>query len=255
MARELVTIQWNIGGGKILAEDQGPQRLASYSDDGMQHIIDVVDDIQPDIVTLQETHPDIPREIAEALDYEYWVNHPVSASHIDPRFELGHGLVSDLPVRSDRLDTLHNPMWVAQWEDGSRSVGHQKGISTYHVGHENDEVIIVQNLHLTPFRSFEVEPNSPEAEPILRDAEKKVGEYIDKRLLQGDFNIDQPSLRQLLPGLFELGFDEVEQEEPTTPKGRRLDHILYAGMKVVESTVIKDVLTDHYPIVTTFELT
>jgi endonuclease/exonuclease/phosphatase family metal-dependent hydrolase len=254
MAGELRTMQWNIGGGKILAEGQDPSQLAAYSDDGVQHIIDVIDDEEPNIITLQETHPDIPAEIASALRYESWINHPVSASHIDPRYELGHGLVCDFPVVSDWYWELPNPQWETEWEDGSKATSHPKGISSYLLRLTYGKGLLVQNLHLTPFRRFGIEPDSAEADPILRAVEDRVGQRDGARLLQGDFNLDVPSLRLVLPGLFEVGFSEVVQDEPTTPKGRRLDHVLYTGMRVIESTVIKDVLTDHYPIVTKFEL-
>lgn len=253
MASKIKTIQWNIGGGKILAEGQDPTRLSSYSDDGLQHIIDLIDDEQPDIVTLQETHPHIPHEIADALGYVS-INHQVSTSHIDPNYQLGHGLISDFDIHKERLDFFINPLWEAEWEDGTRSTAHPKGISSYQIEHEDGDPILVQNLHLTPLRAFGVEPLSDRARPILRDVEAKVGEYVGRRILQGDFNIDERSLREVLPGLFELGLEEVVQEEPTTPKQRRLDHILYAGMTVVKSVVVKDVLTDHYPIVTTFKI-
>lgn len=254
MSRELKTIQWNIGGGKILADGQDPERLSSYSEEGIEHIIDVIGTEEPDIVTLQETHPSQPAEIASALGYKYWVNHAISQSHIDPGHQIGHGLVSRLPVKHDTFEEFANPLWKTDWEDGTKAVSHPKGISTYDVELAGDELLLVQNLHLIPFRRFGIDQTSADAAPVLRDVEAKVGRYAGKRLLQGDFNLNAVSLRPLLPGLFEADLEEVEQEEATTPKGHRIDHVLFAGVAVVKSVVVKSVFTDHYPIVTTFEL-
>jgi endonuclease/exonuclease/phosphatase (EEP) superfamily protein YafD len=47
----------------------------------------------------------------------------------------------------------------------------------------------------------------------------------------------------------ELGIDK-----PTTPNGSYYDHIIFKGVKLIESHVLSNVLTDHYPVVATFEL-
>ena len=54
--------------------------------------------------------------------------------------------------------------------------------------------------------------------------------------------------------LFDLGIDEIIQHEPTIPKGYRLDHVLYKGLQLVSTDIDTSVTTDHFPIVTKFEL-
>lgn len=46
-------------------------------------------------------------------------------------------------------------------------------------------------------------------------------------------------------------FDEVVHGVPTTPRGRDYDHVLFAGARALESRVSRDVLTDHYPVIST----
>jgi endonuclease/exonuclease/phosphatase family metal-dependent hydrolase len=248
---ELKALQWNIGGGKILAEGQDPGRMSSYSADGIVEIIDVIGNAEPDIIALQETHPPIPWAIAKALGYGHWVNHEVSPSHIDPTQRLGHGLVTHLPITQDGLETLTYPTLP----EGSDITPHDKGISTYKLRLEDGEILTSQNLHLFPFGHYGIgRQDSPEAEPILREVEALVGAHSGRRIVQGDFNLDTESLYPLLPGLFKAGLEEVVQDEATTPTGKHIDHVLFSGIIVINSVVVKNVLTDHYPVVTTFAI-
>jgi endonuclease/exonuclease/phosphatase (EEP) superfamily protein YafD len=72
-------------------------------------------------------------------------------------------------------------------------------------------------------------------------------------LVQGDFNLDFSSLKEIL-ATFMQNTEEVIQNQPTNPKGRKLDHIVFSGLSLVKSSVLDDVLTDHYPVVSKFEL-
>ncbi|HET9721931.1 MAG TPA: endonuclease/exonuclease/phosphatase family protein [Candidatus Saccharimonadales bacterium] len=252
MAAELKTIQWNIGGGKILADGKDPSILDSYSEDGLDHIIEVIQKEDPDIVTLQEAHQSQPFLIARALGYEGWMNHPMSPSHIDKWEKLALGCISKNYIVSTSVDPLTTPAWQAQWEDGSMVTPHQKAVAHYLVDIDGGEPLAVQNLHLFPFRRFGIDLGSAEAAPVLREVEEKVGNWAAPRIVQGDFNLNNESLKTFLPALFDGGLEEIVQQEPTTPKGSRPDHVLFSGMTAVSSVVIKEVLTDHYPIVTTF---
>lgn len=75
---ELKTIQWNIGGAKLCREGANPEKLASYTVDGLDTIIELMRSHNPDIITLQETHAHgkycQPQIIAEALGFKGWVN-------------------------------------------------------------------------------------------------------------------------------------------------------------------------------------
>ncbi len=255
---EIKTVQWNIGGGKLLHESSDPALISSYNVDGLETIIHFLRSWRPDIITLQETHQsDVssqPKVIAEALGYEGWINDVTSNSHIEDRQKLGHGIVSRFPILNHSFELFTNPHFKTIWEDGTTATSFDKGITGCVVRLDDGTKMYVQTLHLVPFRRFNIDPSSEKARPILWETEVKIGQSnISRRLVQGDFNLDSPSLKPFLPSLFEQGLDEVVQEASTTPKDRRLDHVLFAGMKLVESVVVSDVLTDHYPIVTKFK--
>ena len=93
-----------------------------------------------------------------------------------------------------------------------------------------------------------------EAKKVRLDVEAKIKNDCPKLLLQGDFNIDTPSLRPFLPKLFADKMKQVILKTPTTPKGKWYDHILYKGFHHLQSYVITDVLTDHFPIYSEFEV-
>lgn len=70
------TVQWNIGGGKLLTEGADPLLLSSYREEGLPQIIELLRELNPDIITLQETHAlnghSQPERIAQALGYPRW---------------------------------------------------------------------------------------------------------------------------------------------------------------------------------------
>jgi endonuclease/exonuclease/phosphatase family metal-dependent hydrolase len=251
------TVQWNIGGGKLLTEGADPLLLSSYRQDGLDAIIALLREINPDIITLQETHAadghNQPETIAKALGYAGWVNDEWAESHVEEGQKLGQGIITRLPIKEHSFEWFTNPNFEAVWEDGSIAKSHDKGRTRCMVMLPNGTEVTVQTLHTIPLRRFNVAPDSPEAQKMYANiASKLASDGID--ILQADFNIDAQSLRQAFPTLFAAGFDEVVQQMTTTPKQQYLDHVLYKGFKVVNSNTIQDVLTDHYPVVTTFEL-
>jgi endonuclease/exonuclease/phosphatase family metal-dependent hydrolase len=248
---ELVkTAQWNIGGGKIRNPEADPASPQSYIDDGLETIIDTLEQQNPDIITLQETHEADgycqPAIIAEALGYQSWVNDQYGESHIDPRYRLGQAIISRFPFDEHDFRFFLNPEYTAEWATRT----HDKGVTTVKVQLGSRATFWAQTLHAVPFRAFGVEETSEEAKPVLKDMQAKVlNTKNSPRILQGDFNLDSASLRKLMPELFEAEFDEIEQHSITTPRARRYDHILFSGMRAVGSCVIGDQLTDHYPVI------
>jgi endonuclease/exonuclease/phosphatase (EEP) superfamily protein YafD len=113
--------------------------------------------------------------------------------------------------------------------------------------------VSVLTTHLIPFRRFNVDTSSEEAAKVFSDVQKKL-KVGGTMLLQGDFNINSESLQSVLSDMFAAGVQEVWQIDPTTPKGHRYDHVLFRGMRNTSSSTVSSVQTDHYPIVSTFEL-
>lgn len=251
------TVQWNIGGGKLLTGEADPTLLRSYKRDGVAAIIKVLREIEPDIVTLQETHAangqSQPELIAKALGYPGWVNDELADSHIEAGQRLGQGIVSHFPIVSHSFEWFKNPNFEVVWEDGSIARSHDKGRTRCVIEPAPGEPITVQTLHAIPFRRFEAPVTSEKARRVLSDMSAKLlCEGIC--ITQGDFNVDAESLRDAMPVLFDTGFQEVSQSEATEVRGHRYDHVLYRGMKLVSSMTLRDVETDHYPVVTEFEV-
>ena len=74
-------------------------------------------------------------------------------------------------------------------------------------------------------------------------------------LIQGDFNIDSEQLAPILPALLTDNMDEVLLNEPTTPVGRRYDHVFYKSLILENMKVDSSVKTDHYPVTCEFSVT
>lgn len=251
------TVQWNIGGGKLSREGTDRTLLSSYTVDGLDKIIDFLRQQNPDVITLQETHASKgycqPQIIAEALGYKGWINDKWADSHVEAGQRLGQGIVSRYPIKDHSFEWFTNPNFKAIWEDGTVATSHDKGRTRCKIDLGNGKSLLVQTLHTIPFRRFNIEITSKAAHRVLQDmADRLVTK--EPGVLQADFNIDAQSLRPLFPGLFEAGFQEVEQLQPTSVRGQHFDHVLYLGMKVDSCRTVTDVLTDKYPIVTTFDL-
>lgn len=253
---ELKTVQWNIGGGKLLDADANPT-LSSYTIDGLEAIVEFLKQQQPDIVTLQETHTSDGYSqaglIAEALGYANWLNDEYAASHIETGKRLGQAIISRFPIENHDFDWFNNPGITVIQEDGTTVGPHDKGRSRCILRLDSRKTITVQTCHSVPLRRFAVDVESEQATSVFNDMSLHL--LTDEvGLIQGDFNVDTQSLRKIFPALFNAGFDEVLQSEPTTPKQRRYDHVLFKDLCLLGSSTLSDVRTDHYPVVTTFEL-
>lgn len=253
---KLKVITWNIGGGKILAKNSDPNKFASYSEDGFNHIIEVLKNENPDIITLQEVHKneteDLVENISKALGFDFYKHDSTSSSHIDLKFNLGHAIISRYPINSHTFNFFRNPKLTVVWEDGSIAQSFDKGFSTLGVNIDG-QAINITTTHLVPFRRFEIDVESEVAKTILKDVEEKIKIMSAPWIISGDFNINSKSLKQYLPSLLE-GMNELDINKPTTPDGSYYDHIIFKGMKLTESHVLSNVYTDHYPVVATFEL-
>lgn len=252
---QLTSVQWNIGGGKVRAENSALDALASYNNDGLSEIIELLRIIKPDIVTLQEIHNDNNSNqaeiIANALDLKYVISDFYADSHIEDGQKLGQAILSRFPIKNHTFKFFLNPRYEAIWKDGSKDLSHDKGVTGCTID-VNGASLDLKTLHLIPFRRFNIDPQSTEAETVLKDVQDKLISESQKLLVQGDFNVDFSSLKEILP-IFMQNMEEVIQNQPTTPKGRKLDHVVFKGLSLKSSSPFGEVLTDHYPIVTKFE--
>lgn len=253
---KLTSVQWNIGGGKIRDAESDPTLPASYSLDGLGHIAETLRDINPDIITLQETHAangtSQPQVLAEQLGYSYWANDEYADSHVEDGFRLGQGIISRYPIKNHQFQMFYNPHYQAEWEEGVVT-SHDKGITTCDVD-INGQTLTIMTLHAIPFRPFNIDPLSEDAREVREDMQAKIQTDSELVLLQGDFNYDEKSLKSLLPSIFEPRLSEALQSQPTTPKGRYYDHVAFRGLRLESSFADSSKLTDHYPVISKFDL-
>jgi endonuclease/exonuclease/phosphatase family metal-dependent hydrolase len=255
---ELKTLTWNIGGGKLPQDSTDPLLIASYTEDGLDAIAGLLESEEPDVIALQETQRkegyDQAELIAGTLGYEHYFHDSTSESHIDTDCRLGHCVISRYPISLHRFGLFGNPNVRVAWEDGGAATTHDKGFSSCVVS-IGDTKVEVTTLHLIPFRMFRIDLESRTAQGILQDVAGKLMPTCDKALIQGDFNIDRPGVQPYLRQLFaRAGLAEVAIDEPTTPGGRRNDHILYRGLTLKSKRIVPGVRTDHYPVIATFQV-
>jgi len=253
----ITTVQWNIGGGKILQDGQDPLLMASYNQDGMDHILGFLRSVSPDIVTLQEVHADDHLNqaelIAKKLQLEYCISDFNADSHIEEGQRLGHAIISRYPITNQFFELYVNLNKQVIGEDGRLWKMHDKGYTRCTINVDGTP-IEVTTTHLIPMRRFGVDYTSDEGRYVLDDVQKKLASPGDRQLIQADFNLDLALLEPALPNLITNGLSEVRQDAVTTPNGRRYDHVLYKGLDLIKSSVDNTVLTDHYPITTTLSL-
>jgi len=257
---KIKALQWNIGGGYIREPEADPALPSSYTRDGLPSMVALLQEHQPDIITLQETHEssaDTQAEvIAKSLGYDNWVNHTCADSHVAPGYKLGQAIISRYPITNQYFDLFSNP-GLEVVHDGAVLESHDKGLTTCVVHLPQGVDLTVQTLQMFPLRKMGVELGSAQARqilsPIQRVMLKRTGMPL---LLQGDFNINKGLLAADLPDLFEVpGTAEIPQETPTNTRGRAYDHIIFAGLRPLgPCVVVEEVLTDHFPLITEFEL-
>ncbi len=250
------TIQWNIGGGKIRYPMASAEGI--YNIDGMAHIVGVLRKFDPDIITLQETHADencsSTEIIAKEIGFPYSMNDVYDKSHIEYGQGLGQAIISRFPISGHNFKLFSNPHFEAPGPNGGIWVSHDKGVSRWNVNFRKEKTIEVATLHLIPFRIFGINPLEEKFEGLRKNIAELASPVNNSFLLQGDFNFDETSLEKFLPDLLNQHVSEVLLDKSTTPEHRKLDHVLYRGLKHVCSKVITDVLTDHFPVYSEFEI-
>jgi len=252
----LKTLTWNIGGGKLLKQGADATLLASYTEDGLDEIIALIKREGPDIITLQEVHKngqaDQAQVIAAALGYNF-VHDSTSESHVEEGFMLGHAILTKFDISKHIFGLFQNPKIQITWEDGSTATSFDKGYTTCQLD-INGKPLTITTLHLIPFRRFDIALDSDQAKQIFDTIQNTINGDFNPWIIQGDFNIDSPTVQQYLPRLFTDTTSEITLTDPTTPKNHRYDHVISRGAQLIGHTVIADVRTDHFPVITELEL-
>lgn len=254
------TIQWNIGGGKIKSSNPSLPLSKQYSIDGLTDIEQLLYANKPNIVSLQETHTNSTlsqaQTLATTLNFSC-INDPLDQSHIEADQELGQAILSNFPIKNHTFQLFDNPNFAVVLPKGTHLNSHNKGLTTAEIVLPNKKTLLVLTLQLLPLHIFGIDAQSLQAKPVLHNVETLICKSVknaDHFLVQGDFNFDCDSLIDILPGIFAAGVHEVPLASPTTPRGRKSDHIIYKGLKLVSSTIETQIPTDHYPVSAEFTL-
>ena len=252
---KLTTVQWNIGGGFVRDKKSDKNTDYSYKSEGLWHIINKLKEINPDIVTFQEIHEGAisqTKEIAEAIGLSYYVIDSYAKSHLDKKVKLSQSIISRYSLSNHQYQLFINPGYKVVI-NGKEYPCHDKGVTRVEAEIEGKKLII-ETLHLIPFGRTNVDPLSKEARQYRDDISSKIAIEAKRLLLQGDFNFDNESLKTFIPKVFSRGTNEILQKLVTRATGKCYDHVVYRGLKFIKATVLDDVLTDHFPIVSEFEL-
>jgi len=250
------TLQWNIGGGRVCHRDGDPLDPTSYTEDGIESIVELVKREDADLITLQETHEKDDHcqaeIIADGLGYKYWLNHATDRSFIDPSMLIGQAVISRFPIRSSLFSPFTNPGFEVL-KNGELVQSKNGALTSCDVELPSGDQIQIKTFHMVPFHFFDVGLYSERGRNVLREVGKRLApDTGGHAIIQADFNIDCPTLREYLPDLFAAGYQEIVQDDPTTPKGKPLDHIIYSGLVIEGARVIHNCRTDHFPIVAEF---
>lgn len=252
---ELTTVTWNIGGARLLKSGEDPKVMSSYSEPGLEEIALWLQESDPEIVFLQEVEGDDYSNqveyIAQKADYPYFFYDPMSPSHLNTSQKLGNGVLSKFPYSEHTSSVFNNP-GISFSLEGTVVESHDKGYSSCLINTGNAAVRAV-TLHLLPLKKMGVSLSSSTAKTIYSDVASRL-QFTDSHvLIQGDFNIDNPTVADTIPRLFsDTALEEVVVSAPTTPKGRTYDHSLYKGFNLQSFIVDSSVKTDHYPLICNF---
>ncbi len=251
---ELKTVTWNIGGGKHLKANEDPTLMASYSVDAIEQIAQWLKRESPDIITLQEVqgddHANQVAEIARHMGYGNYFFDVTSDSFIDKDRLLGNGIISRFPIINHISGVFLNPNIEAVLQ-GRLIKTHDKGFSSCTVHIDGYDLVVV-TLHLLPFLALGIELDSVLGQRLLDDIVVNIAPQSERTLIQGDFNIDSERIKDAIPTLFRGRVDEVPLKVPTTPAGKRFDHVIFRNLSLQSCSIDANVKTDHFPVTCIF---
>lgn len=254
---KIKTIQWNIGGGKIRSEKSDADKDESYKFENFDYIKNTLYRYKPDIIFLQEIHGteidnNQAKSLSNNLDLPFYTVAFYDKSHLDEKKKLGEAIISRFELKNISFDFFINPKIRFIYLD-KEVVSHDKGVLSCVAKIDKKEVCL-KTLHLFPFRRLDVDPLGNKMKKIKSDFTKKIESDCEKLVIQGDFNYNKITLEEFIPSIIRNNIKEVILNKPTTPKGRFYDHVIYRGLKHIKSEIISELLTDHFPIYSEFEI-
>ena len=245
-------VSWNISGGHMFKGTT--EDAVSYDRENLDYFIERLEDVDPDVISLQESHTPSGYNgasqaeiIAQHLGYEF-VNHPYSdRSHIKQGQLLSLAIISRFPIERSYFHLLPNPKLTVTRPNGDVWISFPVGFLVAPLKYENRKINIA-NCHMVPYHHFkrdfmEFVDVREDASSLLLDIAK------EPALVGGDFNYND--LRVLLPGVFRNGvYNEAFEGIETAPGRGQQDHILFSHHWKLENYEVHRATTDHYICVT-----
>lgn len=245
MPKQLTIATWNIAGARKMASLD----MFDYEAENIEYFVDALAKLSPDIVCLQESHTNdttvIAHDMARQLGMEYAYNTPVSASHIDEKYQLGNAVLSKIPLESLGDVKYPYPAFGHTLVNGRPAQRHDKLVSIFEF-----RGLMIANTQMLPLGIFGEAYNRGEGVQLAQQIQSGLLEHLRTPLiLCGDINFDNPAV--LYPDLYaRLGLREALPDVMTRPNKQNLkktpDHIIISeNITLVRSGVVP-VVADHY---------
>jgi endonuclease/exonuclease/phosphatase family metal-dependent hydrolase len=237
----MIIATWNISGGFVSQNSIGDEGF-----ENIQHYIDELKHIRPEIICLQEAHASDkvsqPQQIADALGLEYVVSEAPSESHLKDGERLSISIISKYPIKASRFILLPNPKLKFTWRE-QVAYSFDKGLMEAEITYD-DRVVRVLSGHTVPYHRFErnfLDEEFKETREIIEN--EIIGDH-SPAVIGMDLNFDDEY--SLLPNVFKNKFASILEAGPTRKNGKKTDKIFVSkDWRSVGSKIIKGD-TDHY---------
>jgi endonuclease/exonuclease/phosphatase family metal-dependent hydrolase len=258
---DITGLQWNIQAARLRSPESNPQALESYVGDSPSYIGNYLAGKALDFITLQEVHANPRRDQAEEIAHHIsesaqFVTDSYGQSFMNAGYDICQSIISKHPIVSHEYIPLqfeqYTPVDLDALDGEYVAKGTGLTVATLNV---EGVLINIITLHMQPFSLFDIDPYSDEAKELRDSLESALKSISEPWILQGDFNVNGSSIGAFLGNISELsGYSEVLQTLPSIPAGKTIDHVAAVGVSIEANSVDADVLTDHYPVETTFKV-
>lgn len=253
-------LQWNIQAARTRSPESDPVTLESYAGDNPDYISNYLAKRALDFITLQEVHAnpnrDQAEEIAHGIGTGWFVTDSYGQSFMNSEYDICQSIISKHPIINNEYIPLQFNQYTPVNLDAldGEYVAKDTGLTVATLNIEGTLINIV-TLHMQPFSLFNIDPYSDEAKELRDSLESALKSVAKPWIVQADFNVNDSSIGTFLGDITRLdGYTEVLQTLPTIPAGKTIDHVAAVGVSIEANSVDAEVLTDHYPVETTFKI-
>lgn len=240
MTNNLSILTWNIGGGFIYNH-----KTENFDNYNMSYFINLLEITKPDIICIQEIHPNQFTIIKKHLKISgAYID--ISPSHFMPDSKLGLAIFSRHEILDSYYYLLPNPQITAIDDDGVYLTSFDNGFLRVTINWiKKINILCGHNL---PFHRFHRDFMEKQFKDIRSELANIFSLYSSGYSIYcADLNYED--IEMLLPELSFYGIKSCLLDTPTTPSGKRLDYILASRHfhSISPSKVYNSVLSDHFP--------